>query len=78
MRRDIVSVQRNLVMAMMEDDESKRNDNLDKAEEDSARLVSTMETFSLNTRTDKEILTKASSNFEILGPIWCRFLDLIK
>ena len=78
MRRDMVSVERNLVMAMMEDDESKRNDNLDKAEEDSARLVSTMETFSLNTRTDKEILTKASSNFEILGPIRRQISDLIK
>lgn len=76
MRRDMTSIQRNLLLAMMESDESKRNANLDEADEEAARLISTMASFTLNTRTDKEMLAKISSNFEILVPIQEQISDL--
>lgn len=78
MRRDMVSVQRNLVMAMMEKDENKIKIMLEDADKDAESLITRMDEFKLNARVDQEVLAQITANFDILTPIHKEISDLIK
>ena len=78
MRRDMVSIQRNLLLAMMENDISNIGRSLDDADVDLANLVANMEEFTLNARVDKEVLAQISSNIDIMIPVYNEISDLAR
>jgi len=57
MRRDMVSAESYLLSALIEEDPNEINECLEISDKNVERLVKTLETFSQNTRTDKEILS---------------------
>lgn len=78
MRRNLVSIERYLLTAMMDEDQNEINENLDMAAKDAQRLVSIMEVFSQNTRADKESLTALSANLKKTGSLREQISDFLR
>lgn len=78
MRRNMVSAQRNMLVAINTKNQNQSDKYLNKADEDAAGIFSTIKVFTQNTRTDKETLNTLSSSIEEIAPIRQEISALIK
>jgi len=77
-RRDIVSIERDILAAITEKDQSKVNDYLDAADKDSESLLSALDSFSGNTLTDSASLQELKDSLEATKSIRTEINTLIK
>ncbi|MEA4987309.1 MAG: methyl-accepting chemotaxis protein [Anaerovorax sp.] len=78
MRRDMVSVERNLLSALIEKKESSINNYLDSAEKDAEMISSTMESMKQNTKIDESDLEEFSSYLDQISIVRKQISDDLK
>lgn len=78
MRRNMVSVERHILEAITEENQNESINCLDSADKDAENIFAAFDSFSNNTRTDKETLTSLSANLDKIVPVQQQISDLIK
>lgn len=78
LRRDMVSSERYLLSALVEEDQSIVEQCLDRANSDQKEVFTRLELYLQNSRADQNVLTKLSDNFQKMKPIHEQIVSLIK
>ena len=78
MRRDMISIQRYLLIALTETDQNKTNEALANVDTEAARIRETLADYLITTRADKNQLTQLQNNITTMGPHRQKIEDLIK
>ncbi|MEA4895721.1 MAG: methyl-accepting chemotaxis protein, partial [Oscillospiraceae bacterium] len=77
-RRNMVSAQRNILSALLSENQKDINEYLGLADEDAEQIFTTFDSFSKNTRTDQEELASLSDSFNKVLPVHEQISDLLK
>lgn len=78
MRRDLISVQRYMLMALTEDDDKLIGEYLDVAAEDAASVNKTLEAYLLTTRADKSKVEAVQADISTMAPLRTEIETLLK
>lgn len=78
LRRGMVSSERNLLAALVEEDQAKVAQCIDRANNDNNEISSVLQIYLKNSRADKSVLTKLSDNFQKIKPLHEQIVGLIK
>ena len=77
-RRNMVSAQRNILAAMVAEEQNDINEYLGLADEDAEQIFTTFDSFSSNTRTDPETLKSLLDGFNNVVPVHKQISEFLK
>lgn len=78
MRRNMVSAQRNILAALMADEQNDINEHLDLAGKDAEQIFADYDNFSKNARLDQETLKSLLDSFNKVVPVHQQITELLK
>jgi len=78
MRRNMVSAQRNILAALMADEQNDINEYLGLADKDAEQIFTTFDSFSKNTRTAQETLKLLLNSFNNVVPVHKQISEFLK
>jgi len=78
MRRDMVSIERNLLAALIEEKESNVNQYLESAEKDAENVYSIVESLSKNSQIEKNVFTELNSNLDDLSNVRAQITEKLR